>query len=80
MNDTFEFWLVEQYVDLGNEMFWHEKARLFCRVNASPTDKANMLVKAHRVGVRDIRNHGGRYRIRVVKEETLYDSEKEIGL
>lgn len=33
-----------------------------------------MNVKAHHVGCRDIKKHGGRYRIRVVKEETWYDS------
>jgi hypothetical protein len=70
VNDDFEFWLVEQFVDLGNESFWHEKARLLRRVS----DWETMLGNAHRVGERDVVKHGGRYRIRVVREETLFDS------
>ncbi|MEU0158979.1 hypothetical protein ABZ154_09085 [Streptomyces sp. NPDC006261] len=72
MNDDFEWWIVEQYVDLGNETFWHEKARLLRRVS----DQETMARNAHKVGERDVLKHGGRYRIRVVKEETVYDSEE----
>lgn len=73
MTDDLEFWLVEQYVDLGNETFWHEKARLYRR---KTENSGSMNVKAHNVGCRDVKAHGGRYRIRVVKEETWYDSEE----
>jgi hypothetical protein len=71
VNDDFEFWLVEQFVDLGNESFWHEKARLFPHRNDTPY---GMTLKAHRVGERDVLKYGGRYRIRVVREETVFDS------
>jgi hypothetical protein len=70
VSDDYEFWLVEQFVDLGNESFWHEKARLLRRREG----EGGMKQKAHHVGVRDVQNHGGRYRIRVVKEETVFDS------
>lgn len=71
MNDDFEFWLVEQFVDLGNECFWHEKARFLRRKFQS---EAGLLENCHLVGKRDVLNYGGRYRIRVVKEETAFDS------
>lgn len=71
MKDGMEFWLVEQFVDLGSESFWHEKARLLRR--KFDTD-VSMGQKAHFVGERDVLKHGGRYRIRVVKEETVFDS------
>lgn len=74
MNDSYEYWLVEQFVDLGNESFWHQKAILHPhRLDT----KDDMSQKAHHVGCRDVKKHGGRYRIRVVKEETWYDSEEE---
>jgi hypothetical protein len=71
VNDTLEYWIVEQYVDLGNEKFWHEKASLLRR--PKETSEA-MSQKAHHVGSRDVKAYGGRYRIRVYKEETWYDS------
>lgn len=71
MNDNYEFWLVEQFVDLGNESFWHEKARL---LRGKHSSEGEMNGKAHHVGCRDVKAHGGRYRIRVVREETWYDS------
>lgn len=73
MTDGLEFWLVEQYVNLGNETFWHEKASLLRR--HFDTDEV-MKATADRIGDRDVLKHGGRYRIRVVKEETVYDSEE----
>ncbi|MEU0912181.1 hypothetical protein [Streptomyces althioticus] len=73
MNDTLEFWLVEQFVELGNESFWHEKARLHRAWFVSEED---MKERARLVGERDVAKHGGRYRIRVVKEETVFDSEE----
>ena len=72
MNDNMEYWLVEQFVELGNESFWHEKAR-FYRTSKYHTDEF-LSDKAHHVGKRDVVNHGGRYRIRVVKEEIVFDS------
>lgn len=71
MDDNYEYWLVEQFVDLGNESFWHEKARLFRSVWHS---EDYMFEMAHRVGKRDVLKHGGRYRIRIVREVTVYDS------
>jgi hypothetical protein len=71
VRDFTEDWLVEQFVDLGNESFWHEKARFLRGARAS---EGEMLGKAQRVGGRDVTKHGGRYRIRVVKEETVFDS------
>jgi hypothetical protein len=71
VSDDYEFWLVEQFVDLGNESFWHEKASLLRRKFQS---EAGMLESAHLVGKRDVTKHGGRYRIRVVREETVFDS------
>jgi hypothetical protein len=71
VNDDFEYWLVEQFVDLGNESFWHEKARLLRRAGAGSIE---MTETAHVVGNRDVLKHGGRYRIRVVREETVFDS------
>lgn len=73
MNYDFEFWVVEQFVELGNETFWHEKARL---LRSKWESEADMNVKAHKVACRDVKAHGGRYRIRVHKEETWYDSEE----
>ncbi|MEU9259021.1 hypothetical protein AB0D68_11110 [Streptomyces sp. NPDC048212] len=73
MDDNFEFWLVEQYVELGNETFWHEKARLLRRPFQS---EAKVKEDCHLVGKRDVLKYGGRYRIRVVKEFTIYDSEE----
>jgi len=73
VNDNYEVWLVEQFVDLGNESFWHEKARIHRRRGARGIE---MLETARRVGERDVAKHGGRYRIRVVKEETVFDSEE----
>jgi hypothetical protein len=73
MDDNYEFWLVEQYVDLGNETFWHEKARL---LRGRHSTEGEMLGKARHVGERDVAKHGGRYRVRVVKEETVFDSEE----
>jgi hypothetical protein len=70
MNDNFEYWLVEQFVDLGNESFWHEKARLYRRKFQS---EKTLMENAHLVGKRDVLKHGGRYRIRVVREETVFD-------
>ncbi|KQX43504.1 hypothetical protein ASD97_25870 [Streptomyces sp. Root63] len=72
MNDTWEFWLVEQHVDLGNESFWHEKARLLRRPFQS---EAKMEESCHMVGNRDVLKYGGQYRIRVIKEQTVFDSE-----
>ena len=71
MTDDFEFWLVEQFVDLGNETFWHEKARL---LRSRGAGSADMMEMCHLVGNRDVSKHGGRYRIRVVREETVFDS------
>jgi hypothetical protein len=71
VNDSTEFWIVEQFVDLGNETFWHEKARFFRKKFHS---EAYILKNCHLVGERDVVKHGGRYRIRVVKEETWFDS------
>lgn len=73
MNDNMEYWLVEQFVELGSESFWHEKARLY---RPKFQSEAYVLGNAHLVGKRDVLNHGGRYRIRVVKEETVFDSEE----
>lgn len=73
MNGNYEWWLVEQLVELGNESFWHEKAR-FLRKDWQPEDSIGAACKF--VGNRDVLKHGGRYRIRVVKEETVYDSEE----
>ncbi|WP_395759517.1 hypothetical protein OIE82_27330 [Streptomyces althioticus] len=73
MDDNYEFWLVEQYVDLGNESFWHEKGRFLRRPFQS---EARLLESAWLVGERNVTKHGGRYRIRVVKEETVFDSEE----
>lgn len=73
MNESFEYWVVEQFVELGNESFWWEKARLLRYKWQTEND---MNVNAHRVGCRDVKAHGGRYRIRVYKEETWYDSEE----
>jgi len=70
--DDMEFWLVEQFVELGNESFWHEKAQLLRRREG----EGGMKAKAHRIGARDVLKYGGRYRIRVVKEETVFDSEE----
>lgn len=70
-NDSFEFWLVEQYVELGNESFWHEKARLFRKPFES---EAVLMERCKRIGLRDVTKYEGRYRIRVVKEVTVYDS------
>lgn len=68
-----EYWLAEQFVELGNESFWHQKAVLHPhRLDTENT----MLNKTHMVGQRDVTKHGGRYRIRVVKEETVFDSEE----
>lgn len=72
MSDNFEFWLVEQFVDLGNETFWHEKGRLY-RTSKYHTDEF-LSDRSRLVGERDVAKHGGRYRIRVVKEETVFDS------
>ena len=72
MNDLMEYWLVEQFVDLGNESFWHEKASLFR--NRKVWSAEEMFSKCQLVGKRDVLSHGGRYRIRVVKEETVFDS------
>lgn len=74
MDDYMEFWLVEQFVELGNESFWHEKAR-FYRTNKFLTEEF-LMDRAHLVGKRDVLKYGGRYRIRVVKEATVYDSEE----
>lgn len=71
MSGDFEYWLVEQFVNLGNESFWHEKARL---LRGRRSSEGEMLGKARHVGERDVIKHGGRYRIRVVKEETVFDS------
>lgn len=73
MNDSMEFWFVDQFVELGNESFWHEKALLHPHRNDTEQD---MSQKAHHVGCRDVKKHGGRYRIRVVKEETVFDSKE----
>ncbi|MEU0952840.1 hypothetical protein ABZ353_10930 [Streptomyces niveus] len=73
MNDSVEFWLVEQYVDLGNETFWHEKARFFRKKFQS---EALMQETCRFVGNRDVTKHGGRFRIRIVKEDTVFDSEE----
>ena len=73
MNDSHEFWLVEQFVELGNESFWHEKARFYRKKFQSET---YLLKNCHLVGKRDVLQYGGRYRIRVVKEETVFDSEE----
>lgn len=75
MNDSMEYWLVEQFVDLDNESFWHEKAR-FYRTSKYHTDEF-LSDRAHLVGKRDVTKYGGRYRIRVVREETVFDSEDE---
>ena len=71
MNDLMEYWLVEQFVDLGNESFWHEKASL---TKAWGLGSIEMNERARGVGERLVTRHGGRYRIRVVKEETVFDS------
>ncbi|MFD5069181.1 hypothetical protein ACFWNC_14805 [Streptomyces sp. NPDC058369] len=76
MNDNYESWLVEQHVELGNESFWHEKGRLFRKPFQS---EVQVKESCHLIGKRDVLKYGGRYRIRVVKEETVYDSE-EIAL
>ena len=76
-NDDMEFWIVEQYVDLGNESFWHEKARLL----RSPFQSETKVRESCRlVGERDVLKYGGRYRILVIKEQTRYDSEVINGL
>lgn len=72
-DDSYEYWLVEQYVDLGNETFWYEKARLFRRPFQSET---KMKESCHMVGNRDVLKYGGQYRIRVIKEQTVFDSEE----
>lgn len=72
MTEDFEFWLVEQFVDLGNESFWHEKARLLRKSFYSEED---MVLVMTNIGRRDVLKYEGRYRIRVIKEETVYDSE-----
>ncbi|MGC9439306.1 hypothetical protein [Streptomyces sp. WG5] len=71
MNDSMEYWLVEQFVDLGNESFFHEKSRLF-RHRHDTTE--GLTEVCHKIGTRDVLKHEGRYRIRVVKEETVFDS------
>ncbi|MFE8916833.1 hypothetical protein [Streptomyces globisporus] len=75
-DDSYEWWLVEQYVELGNESFWHEKGRVLRRPFQKETE---VKESCHLIGKRDVLKHGGRYRIRVVKEVTVYDSE-EIGV
>lgn len=72
-NDDMEFWLVEQYVELGNEFFWHEKARLLRKKFQS---EAVLKERCKSIGLRDVTKYKGRYRIRVIKEETVYDSEE----
>jgi hypothetical protein len=80
VTDDYTFYLVEQFVDLGNESFWHEKGRLF---QWSGIGSIEMMEKAHMIGKRDVVKYGSRYRIRVVKEETVFDSEdarsREVG-
>ena len=71
MNDSTEYWIVEQFVDLGNETFWVEKGRVTRKPYHSRDD---MFLVAKNIGRRDVLKYGGRYRIRVVKEETLFDS------
>jgi hypothetical protein len=71
VNDNHEWWLVEQFVELGNESFWHEKANLLRSWRMSDDE---MRERARRVGERDVAKYGGRYRIRVVREETVFDS------
>lgn len=73
MNDNFEFWLVEQHVKLGNESFWHEKARLLRHPFQSET---KLKESCHMIGNRDVLKYGGRYRIRIIKEQTVFDSEE----
>lgn len=68
---TEEIWLVERYVDLGNEAFWHELARFYRRKHH--TDEG-LTESGHLVGKRDAAKYGARYRIRVVKEATAYDT------
>lgn len=79
MNDDLTYWLVEQYVELGNESFWHEKARLLQRKGNYPESTDTMLTKAELVAVRDVRDYGGRYRIRVIVEKTVYDSGERVA-
>lgn len=71
MNESMEFWLVEQFVELGNESFWHEKARFYRKKFQS---EAYLMKNCHHVGERDVKAYGGRYRIRIAKEETAFDS------
>jgi hypothetical protein len=28
MKDIIEYWIVEQFVDLGSESFWHKRGRI----------------------------------------------------
>ena len=72
MNEDIRTYVVEQFVDLGNEIFWHEKAR-FYRYRHDTDERLTEC--CHRVAARDVLKHGGRYRIRVIKEEIVFDSE-----
>jgi len=72
MNDDLEYWHVERYVDLGNETLWHEAARIYR--NHFHTDGL-LKTKCRRIAQRDVIPCGARWRIRVTKEETVFDSE-----
>ncbi|QDP44260.1 hypothetical protein KGG70_gp24 [Streptomyces phage Celia] len=73
-DDDMTYWVVEQFVQLGNESFWHEKARLLQRKGKYPESDESMREKAMMVGKRDVLNYSGRLRIRVEREETVFDS------
>lgn len=70
MNDL-ETWIVERFVDLENETFWHEVGR----VNRSSfhTD-AKMLGLCQTIGFRHAARHGARYRVRRIVEVTEFES------
>ena len=74
MSDDLEYWHVERYVDLGNVSFWHEVAWLL-RKQWESEDR--MREQCAMIADRDIVAHSpnARWRIRVTKEETVFDSE-----